>query len=851
MEIISRVFPRREVKEYDHSRTNSREMTREHNLDKTLMCLVAVIILVVSCGSSLVADGRSIDDDRYLIRVGAVAIEPLGGCRTEFHNHESRFIVQFYEIPDERQLEQLHSSGIVLHSYVGGNAYIARCDGGVGSGLDGLPFVRSTIDIAPEMKRSTVFDTDPILCERIRAEDILRIHLRFYDSVPFERAISILEETGISVDQERYRFGNSLIIEATWSELNSVLEQSEVMWADPALPPTVPSNANAAKRTRVDAVRRKRGFRRADGANAHVGIWDWFPEGTHADLEDRVTPVRVRPGEHFHGLFISGIIAGAGILDPKAMGMAPKTRLYWYSHIDDPWSEMQEAGDTYGISIVNNSWNTMPGWWDSVGENGEGFWTWNGDLWSFGYYHSRAAAADRLVFDSDLLVVFSAGNKRYTSYLGPHFHGNNLNENVDNWTVHEDIHPPNPEFMSIAGAANGKNVLTIGGTTKEDILTGFSSCGPTRDGRIKPDVVATADVYSTIENNRYFSGSGTSASAGVASGAAALLFDYYYRQHRSVISSVMLKNLLIHSARDLGRPGPDYEYGHGIIDAELAARIIRAAVFSDEDLLAGAAPTRRNQDELLSLLVEDELRHGSKRKYSFTVSEGAEELRATLVWHDPPGDNLINDLDIWLRPPKGKKVRPFVLNSGRPRAAALCRRNLVDNVENILVEDPVPGRWMIVVKGSRVPLGPQEYAIIVSAGDGNTPPERKTEGTLTFREFFTTPDSDPNAAQAKSSFQDGDPFCIYASFNVTGNADYGDFFGSVNITVVITDQGRNLVFKMSGESNTFKRRKKDWVIILSGYEIPSGLPPGNYEVEGVLTMHNGYRERAGYQFSVH
>jgi hypothetical protein len=331
---------------------------------------------------------------------------------------------------------------------------------------------------------------------------------------------------------------------------------------------------------------------------------------------------------------------------------------------------MERFHDDYGVTIVNNSWNTKPGWWLDTH-------SWHGDLWAFGYYHERAGAADALVRDTDLLVLFSAGNKRQVSFLGPHTHGDQHGN--EDGVSHEDLHPPNPRYRSIAGAAIAKNVLTIGGTTKDDEINLFSSFGPTDDGRVKPDLVAVGlDVLTTAADDGYVAASGTSISSPVVAGVAALLTDFSRRRHGRDPSSSVLKNLLIHSARDLGEPGPDYQSGFGMADAELAARILNAAVFDDAVFRTPRRPTRRVEattskkrpihgvgaktspmNGMRSLVIEGVLDHGESSTFVLPVATDRDELRATLVWHDPPGPELVNDLDLRVVAPDGRVIRPL------------------------------------------------------------------------------------------------------------------------------------------------------------------------------------------------
>lgn len=105
-----------------------------------------------------------------------------------------------------------------------------------------------------------------------------------------------------------------------------------------------------------------------------------------------------------------------------------------------------------------------------------------------------------------------------------------------------------PKPMTVGVPGNNPYVITVGAFTdnytpydwSDDYITPFSSAGPTLDGFIKPDVVAPgAHMVSTMlpttylaknydssqVNNHYFSMAGTSQSAAVVSGIAALILS--------------------------------------------------------------------------------------------------------------------------------------------------------------------------------------------------------------------------------------------------------------------------------------------------------------------------------------
>ncbi|MFA6471038.1 MAG: S8 family serine peptidase [Candidatus Latescibacterota bacterium] len=121
----------------------------------------------------------------------------------------------------------------------------------------------------------------------------------------------------------------------------------------------------------------------------------------------------------------------------------------------------------------------------------------------------------------------------------------------------------------ITTPGDAEHVITVGAVTVvkdgNPIIAGFSSRGPTADGRIKPDVVAPGkDVYVPIlgSNGSYTLISGTSLAAPFISGLCALLLE----AHPSWTPALVMAALKA-SSRDLGDSGPDIAYGWGLPDA--------------------------------------------------------------------------------------------------------------------------------------------------------------------------------------------------------------------------------------------------------------------------------------------
>ena len=111
---------------------------------------------------------------------------------------------------------------------------------------------------------------------------------------------------------------------------------------------------------------------------------------------------------------------------------------------------------------------------------------------------------------------------------------------------------------SLVVPADSPASLTVGATYwQEDALESFSSQGPTRDGRTKPDLSAPDGV--SVSTEWYASGFyGTSASAPHVAGAAALVLEAF-----PAYTPAQVQSWLEARALDLGETGRDNIYGAG------------------------------------------------------------------------------------------------------------------------------------------------------------------------------------------------------------------------------------------------------------------------------------------------
>jgi hypothetical protein len=125
--------------------------------------------------------------------------------------------------------------------------------------------------------------------------------------------------------------------------------------------------------------------------------------------------------------------------------------------------------------------------------------------------------------------------------------------------------------LTLGSPGTARRPLTVGNHTKAlpPTLVGTSGCGPTRDGRVKPEIAAAGDaVMSPYSRNRNGAGTGnysaffgTSASAPLVAGACACLF-----QCRGAATTwAQLKQIFEDTAGTTNITVPDNGFGFGYV----------------------------------------------------------------------------------------------------------------------------------------------------------------------------------------------------------------------------------------------------------------------------------------------
>lgn len=365
-----------------------------------------------------------------------------------------------------------------------------------------------------------------------------------------------------------------------------------------------------------------------------------------------------------HGTHVAGSVLGNGTSNK---GMAPQANLVFQSIMDSGGglgglpsnlSTLFSQAYSAGARIHTNSWGAAVN----------------------GAYTTDSRNVDDYVRKNDMAVLFAAGNE-------------------------------GPGSSTVNAPGTAKNAITVGATENyrpsfgsyadniNDVAQ-FSSRGPTRDGRIKPDVMAPGTFILSARSSlapdssfwanhdsKYAYMGGTSMATPIVAGNVAQLREHFIKNRGITPKPSLLKAALIAGATDvgLGFPNGNQGWGRVTLDKSLNTSFV---------------------NETTSLSTSQ------KATYSFTATAG-KPLKISLVWSDAPASTsasvtLVNDLDLVITAPNGTQ---YVGNDfTAPYNNNWDGRN---NVENVFVNAPQSGTYTVEVQAYNVPQGPQAFSLAI------------------------------------------------------------------------------------------------------------------------------------------
>jgi len=255
-----------------------------------------------------------------------------------------------------------------------------------------------------------------------------------------------------------------------------------------------------------------------------IDTWDFINDD--ADIDDSLpvssqldhgTATLSACGGYFPGELI-GPAYGADYALYKTENYSSETQIE-----EDDWALASERADSVGADIISSSLGYID-WYEYSDMDGNTAVT--------------TIAAD-IAASRGILVVTSAGNEAGTA-----------------WNY-------------IIAPADGDSVVAVGAVTSSGTIAGFSSYGPSYDGRVKPEVVAMGvNVRCAGTGGGYTYKSGTSLSCPLIAGSAALIL-----QANSSLRGrpYKIRRRLIESGDRYPEPDPGNRYGYGLPDIISAA----------------------------------------------------------------------------------------------------------------------------------------------------------------------------------------------------------------------------------------------------------------------------------------
>jgi Mg-chelatase subunit ChlD len=385
-----------------------------------------------------------------------------------------------------------------------------------------------------------------------------------------------------------------------------------------------------------------------------------------------------------------------------------------------------------------------------------------------GAYRPASIQTDDFAFDNrDFLILISAGNDAPLRVNSPGNAKNALtvgaSESVQP-TLPASVQFPNSPVFPAETYPGGPVFSGIDdGADNQNEVAGFSCPGPAQNNRQKPDVVApgtwilsTRSSVSTYDSgpdglgpeevppagtgdedgvwthaeavafglpgqpvlragdqntpvapagsgagaadNYCFMG-GTSMSTPITAGACALVRQYLIEQRGHTPSAALLKALIINGAVDMGMGIPDDGQGWGRLDLT--------------NTLFPPGTNRVQFDDRL----ENAVRSGDINTYDVWVSSAAHPLTVTLVWRDPAGSTIENELHL----------RVIHVDSGTESTSDDIA-DIRNNVQKVVLDPPQEGQYRIEVEGRNVTTAVpelsmldelrQDYALVVAGATG-------------------------------------------------------------------------------------------------------------------------------------
>lgn len=576
---------------------------------------------------------------------------------------KSFFVIQFEHLPSEADKKLLSASGIELLEYLPHNAYTATIAGKLDAALLQGVHTRAVVVLGPRQKMDAYLGKGFTPSWAVKQPGTLDVLISFPKTFTAEDVLADLSGKGIQVLDRSFQSMRIFRLRVEGSKLEELAGQPYVEYVQAAPPGDQPLNFDSRSGAKANLLNAPlaSGGKGLNGEGVVIGVGDNSDLQTHADFNGRLIS-RAGTAQAGHGMHVAGTIGGAGNIIELFKGFAPRSTI-----ISQVYSRILVNAAAYvqdhGMVITNNSY---------------------GDIIECDYYGNYdliSRALDQMAFDlPQLSNVFASGNS-----------GGDV------------CAPYAPGFRTVLGGyQTAKNVITVGATTDTGLIAAFSSRGPVRDGRLKPEIVAQGQlVASTWVSNNYSFNNGTSMAAPAVSGGLGLLYQRYRQLNGGANpKNALMKAILCNGAMDRGNAGPDYRYGFGWMNLLRSVEMLENNSYFNTTVAQNATNT-----------------------HTITVPANTASLKVMLYWNDPAASPLstrmlVNDLDLQVVSPSAVVNLPSILDTAFTGVnnAATTGIDRLNNMEQVVIANPAAGTYTIRINGVGIAQnGQQEYVVVYDA----------------------------------------------------------------------------------------------------------------------------------------
>jgi len=573
----------------------------------------------------------------------------------------SVYFVQYQTRALEVYQRQIEALGGTIHGHVTNHTNIVRMSPQTRDKVAALPYVRWVGPYTSE------FRLEEYLLDRLGTGELSGV--QGYNVWVFDRDIDDQAAVKAKIEaiggEVRDYSPRSSLLGAMLDEqqLTAVAGMEEVQHIDRHSDPEADLNI-VRQFSGADYLEMQTGF---SGQDVKAEVADTGVLITHQEFQHNggVQMHGSQSGSISHGTSVYGIVFGDGTGNASARGILPSAPGIFADSDSFGWlnttnptnranhtAELVDPNDVYrGVFQTN-----------STGSNRTALYT------------TISANMDQIVLDNDIVILQSQSNAGTTQ--------------------------SRPE-------AWGKNMIGVGGInhfntlTKADDKWNFSgSIGPATDGRIKPDLAHFYDNVLTASSSGGFTAGfgGTSAATPITAGHFGLFFQLWHsgifgnnpmgavpfddKPHFETAKAAMINTAdpwdFTGATADLTR----VHQGFGAANVQYLYDLRDKTIWRDRVMI--------DANELQTIPI--------------TVAAGEPKLKITMVYRDLPGivgaaKHRINSVALRVRTPAGQQYVGnyglLVGNVSQPNDIL----NDIDTVQNVWINDPAAGTWLVDVKG--------------------------------------------------------------------------------------------------------------------------------------------------------